>query len=156
MEAYEEDLARRKEIQRELKLKEHIELTRKLVEEARREEEKRLEDLAARAAEAEAERERERQEFIHQKMLQRHFINSSELRDQRWRARTIDRKRVNLVQIENNRRRQEWVNFSERSIDFVKRKKKRIFKHGIFFIMKISNYYYHSCKFFLFIFSTTL
>lgn len=111
MEAYEEDLSRRQELQREQQLREYIEMTRKLVEEARKEEEKRLEELAARVAEAELERERERRKLVHQKMLQRHFMNSHELRDQRFKDRADDRKRVNLVQIENNRRRQEYDHF---------------------------------------------
>lgn len=110
MAAYEEDLEARRDRLRDKLVHEEAGLTRELVRLALAQEERRAAELAARAARAEEEQESQRRALLRCKQLQRYVSTNHELREQSYKHRTCDAKRVNLVQIADAQARRRYFN----------------------------------------------
>lgn len=115
MSAYEENLQARRERLRDLVSSEEANLTREIVEVARRDECARFEEKLARTEELRKRHEEEHEATVAAKQMQRYLASCPDIKQELSRRSAIDAKRCNVAQMANNETRR----LAEKELDAV-------------------------------------
>lgn len=115
MSAYEEDLQARREKLRDLVSSEEANLTKEIMEVARRDECTRFEEKLARTEELRKRHDEEREAMVVAKQKQRYLASCPDIKQELSRRSAIDAKRCNAVQMANNEARR----LAEKKLDAV-------------------------------------
>ncbi|XP_011873176.1 PREDICTED: trichoplein keratin filament-binding protein-like [Vollenhovia emeryi] len=115
MSAYEENLQARREKLRDLVSSEEANLTREIVEVARRDEYARFEEKLARTEELRKQYEEEHEAMVAAKEMQRHLASCPDIKQELSRRSAIDAKQCNVAQMANNEARR----LAEKKLDVV-------------------------------------
>lgn len=115
MSAYEENLQARREKLRDLVSSEEANLTREIVEVARRDECARFEEMLARTEELRKRHDEEHEATVAAKQMQRYLASCPDVKQELSRRSAIDAKRCNAAQMANNEARR----LAEKELDAV-------------------------------------
>ncbi|KAL6267917.1 hypothetical protein P5V15_000985 [Pogonomyrmex californicus] len=115
MSAYEENLQARREKLRDLISSEEANLTKDIIETARRDELARLEEKLARTEELRKRHEEEREAIVAAKQMQQYLASCPDIKRELSRRSAIDAKRCNAAQMANN----EAKRLAEKELDAV-------------------------------------